>query len=118
MNMKPMLSRAFTAFRIVLAVALLYGSVSTAIHGGMNMGGGHGPAHLHLLLLGSIEAVGAFLLLVPRAIQAGAVILVLTIVPALVVHTFRGEIRPDLLVYLAGVVLIFVHERSDREVRS
>jgi hypothetical protein len=99
-------------FRIALAVALLYGSITTAVHGGLNAGGEHGHAHVHLLLLGGIEAVGAFLLLVPRAVQAGAVILVLTILPALVVHTFRGEIRPDLIVYLAGTVLVFVHARS------
>jgi uncharacterized membrane protein YphA (DoxX/SURF4 family) len=110
--MSPNLSRALTAFRIVLGAALLYGSVTTAVHGWTGMDGGNHASHLHLFLLGGIEAVGAFLLLVPRAIQAGAVILVLTILPALVVHTFRGEVRPDLLVYLAGVVLVFVHERS------
>ena len=107
--MNQNLSRALTAFRLVLAVSLLYGSVETAVHGGLNLD--HG-GHFHLLLLGGIEAVGALLLLVPRAIQAGAVILALTILSALVVHTFRGEIRPDLLIYLAGVALVFVHERS------
>jgi uncharacterized membrane protein YphA (DoxX/SURF4 family) len=112
--MNQNLSRALTAFRIVLAVSLLYGSVSTAVHGAANMGGGHGASHFHLFLLGSIEAVGALLLLVPRVVQVGAVILVLTIAPALVVHTFRGELRPDLLAYLAGVVLVFAHDRSAR----
>ncbi len=112
--MNHTLSRAYTAFRIVLGASLLYGSVSTAVHGAANMGGGHGASHFHLFLLGSIEAVGALLLLLPRVIQAGVVLLVLTIAPALVVHTFRGELRPDLLVYLAGVMLVFVHERSTR----
>jgi uncharacterized membrane protein YphA (DoxX/SURF4 family) len=106
------LARALTAFRIVLAVSLLYGSVTTAVHGAANMGGDHGGSHFHLFLLGGIEAVGAFLLLLPRLVQAGAVLLVLTIAPALIFHTFRGEIRPDLLVYLAGVVLVWAHEWS------
>jgi len=88
------------------------------VHGAANMGGGHGASHLHLFLLGSIEAIGALLLLVPRLIQAGAVILILTIAVALVVHTVRGELRPDLLVYLAGAVLVFVHGRSTRAARG
>ncbi|MFI5207409.1 MAG: hypothetical protein ACHQU8_07785 [Gemmatimonadales bacterium] len=116
--MNQSLSRALTAFRIVLAVCLLYGSVETAVHGAVNMGGGHGASHFHLFLLGSIEAIGALLLLVPRLIQAGAVILVLTIAIALLVHTIRGELRPDLVIYLAGAVLVFVHERSTRTAPS
>jgi uncharacterized membrane protein YphA (DoxX/SURF4 family) len=109
--MSQTLSRALTAFRIVLGASLLYGSASTAIHGALNLGGDH-AAHFHLFLLGSVEAVGALLLLLPRVRQAGAVLLVLTIAPAFVVHSFRGELRPDLLVYLAGVVLVFAHDRS------
>jgi uncharacterized membrane protein YphA (DoxX/SURF4 family) len=112
--MNQTLSRALTAFRIVLGASLFYGSASTAVHGAANMGGGHGASHFHLFLLGSIEAIGALLLLLPRVRQAGAVLLVLTIAPAFVVHTFRGELRPDLLVYLAGVGLVFVHDRSTK----
>ena len=110
--MHPSLSRALIAFRIVLGVVLLYGSLSTAIHGGANLA--RGPSHFHLLLLGSIEALGALLLLIPRTLQAGAVLLAVTIGGAFLVHLFRGEFRPDLLVYLTGVVLVAVHGWTSR----
>jgi hypothetical protein len=112
MSVRPNLPRAFTFFRIVLGVSLLYGSITTAVHGGHNLGGGHDGEHLHMLLLGGIEAIGALLLLVPRFVQAGAALLLATIAWAFVIHSFRGEVRPDLLVYLAGVVLVWSYEQS------
>jgi len=39
------------------------------------------------------------------------VLLLLTIGIAFLVHVFRRELRPDLLVYAAGVWLVLVHHR-------
>ena len=49
--MNPGLSLALTAFRFVLAVALRFGGVSTAVHGGTGVGGEHGGAHLQACLI-------------------------------------------------------------------
>jgi hypothetical protein len=46
---------------------------------------------------------------VPRALRYGAALLLLALVAAILVHAGRGEWRPDLLVYVAGVALVAVH---------
>ena len=61
------------------------------------------------LLIGSIEAVGAAAFLVPRTLRGGAAVLLLTLCAAVLVHAGRGEWRPDLLVYAAGVMLVALH---------
>jgi hypothetical protein len=44
-----------------------------------------------------------------REVRWGALLLLATILPAILVHALRGEWRPDLLVYVAGVLLVRVH---------
>lgn len=61
-------------------------------------------------MIGSVEALGAVAFLMPRTLRLGALLLLITIVPAVVLHAARGEWRPDLLVYAAGVLLVAVHE--------
>jgi hypothetical protein len=41
-----------------------------------------------------------------------------TLVGAILVHAGRGEWRPDLLVYAAGVVLVTLHGSAFRHVPS
>ena len=93
--------RAFIVFHLVLGFALLWGSVHTVLH--------LGATDLHARVIGSVEALGAVAFLVPRTLRLGAVLLLVTILLALVVHAARGEWRPDLLVYAAGVLLVAVH---------
>jgi uncharacterized membrane protein YphA (DoxX/SURF4 family) len=93
--------RAFVAFHLVLGLALLWGSVHTAVH--------HGASDLHARIIGSVEAIGAAAFLLPRALRFGAALLLLTILGALLIHAARGEFRPDLLVYAAGVLFVAVH---------
>ncbi len=107
------LSQALAAFRVVLGASLLYGSAATAIAAGVNAAVNH-AGRLPVLLLASVEAVGALLLLLPRTRQPGAVLLILTIGLAFMVHLVGRDFRPDLLVYLAGVALVAVHDRSTR----
>ena len=100
--------RTFLTFHVILGLALLWGSVHTVLH--------LGPTDLHARIIGSIEAVGAVAFLVPRTLPFGAALLLLTLVGAILVHAGRGEWRPDLVVYAAGVVLVTVHGSGYRTV--
>lgn len=95
------LRHAFLLFQLVLGAALFWGSVHTVIH--------LGPSDPHALAIGSVEALAAVAFLVPRTMRAGAGVLLVVIALAFVIHALRGEWRPDLLVYAAGVVLVAVH---------
>jgi uncharacterized membrane protein YphA (DoxX/SURF4 family) len=98
------LRRAFTAFHLCLGTALLWGSVHTVLH--------LGPTDLHARVIGSVEALGAVAFLLPPTLRLGAFLLLATIVPAAILHATRGEWRPDLLVYAAGVLLVMVHGKA------
>jgi hypothetical protein len=93
--------RAFVAFHLVLGLALLWGSVHTAVH--------HGAFDRHARIIGAVEAIGAAAFLVPRALRFGAALLLFTILGGALLHAARGEFRPDLLVYAAGVLFVAVH---------
>ena len=101
MSSAERLRRAFVAFHVILGLALLWGSVHTVLH--------LGATDLHARLIGSIEALGALAFLVPRTFRAGAAVLLLTLALAVALHLVRGEWRPDLLVYAAGVLLVALH---------
>jgi len=98
--------RAFLIFHLILGLALLWGSIHTLLH--------LGPTDPHARIVGSIEAVGAVAFLIPRTLRFGAVLLLLSIVGAVLVHAAVGDWRPDLLVYAAGVVLVMVHGSAYR----
>jgi hypothetical protein len=95
------LRHAFLLFHLVLGAALLWGSVHTVLH--------LGPSDPHALLIGTIEAVAAAAFLMPRTMRIGAGVLLAVLALAFVIHATRGEWRPDLLVYAAGVLLVSVH---------
>lgn len=103
------LRRAFVAFHLILGLTLLWGSVSTVLHAG--------PADVHARLIGSIEAVGALAFLVPRTLGLGAVLLLVAVVSAMVIHATRGEWRLDLLVYGAGILLVAAHGPAFRRLQ-
>ena len=99
------LQKSFIVFRFTLGLALLYGSVTTALHGFSH----GGFEHLHLGVVGAVEAVGAALFLIPQTLKAGAWLLLAILGVALVFHATQGEFRPDLLVYAAGVWFVMIH---------
>jgi uncharacterized membrane protein YphA (DoxX/SURF4 family) len=101
MTREAQLRGTFTAFHVCLGLALLWGSVHTLLH--------LGPADLHARVIAWVEAVGAVAFLIPRTLRLGAALLLAAIVPAAILHATRGEWRPDLLVYAAGVLLVMVH---------
>jgi hypothetical protein len=95
------LRHAFLLFHLVLGVALLWGSVHTVLH--------LGPSDPHALIIGTVEALAAVAFLLPRTMRLGAGVLLAVLALAFVLHGARGEWRPDLLVYAAGVLLVAVH---------
>ena len=100
MSENERLRRAFIGFHLVLGLGLLWGSVHTILDA---------DGDIHARAIGSLEAIAAAAFLVPRLMRVGAAVLFVTIALAVVLHTVRGEWRPDLLVYAAGVVLVGVH---------
>jgi hypothetical protein len=96
------------AFHVILGLALLWGSIHTVLH--------LGPTDPHALLIGLVEALGALAFLFPRTLQLGAGLLLVSLAGALLVHASRGDWRPDLLVYAAGVVLVAIHGSAYRHV--
>jgi hypothetical protein len=62
--------------------------------------------NVHALIVGSIEAVGAVLFLIPRTLGIGSTLLLIALSIAFVVHAAAGQFRADLLVY--GAVVGFV----------
>jgi hypothetical protein len=100
------LERVFIAFHVVLGLALLWGSVHTLLH--------LGPTDLHARIIGTIEGVGAAAFLLPATLRAGAGLLLFSLIGAILVHATQGELRPDLVVYAAGVLLVLVHGSAYR----
>ena len=98
--------RAFAVFHATLGIVVAVESVRTVFRALQ----GH-PNHA-LLLLASVEAVGAVLFLVPRTLRLGAGAMLLTFAVAFLVHAPRGEVHPALLVYAAGTVLVVVRHRA------
>jgi uncharacterized membrane protein YphA (DoxX/SURF4 family) len=98
--------RSFSAFHFVLGIGILWLSVRTVLMAVGPTGGHHNP---HVAALGAVEAIGALLFLIPRTVRMGAVLLLLTIGIAAVVHAFSRELRVDLLIYAAGVWLVADH---------
>jgi hypothetical protein len=92
---------AFLLFHVVLGAALLWGSVHTVLHLGLS--------DPHALLIGTIEAVAAAAFLMRRTMRIGGGVLLAVLALAFIIHATRGEWRPDLLVYAAGVLLVSVH---------
>jgi uncharacterized membrane protein YphA (DoxX/SURF4 family) len=98
--------RAFTVFHWTLGIVVAIESVRTVFRALQ----GH-PNHA-LLLLASVEAVGAALFLVPRTLRLGAGAMLATFAVAFLVHAPRGEANLALLVYAAGTVLVLLHHRA------
>ena len=101
------LRRAFVAFHVVLGVTLLALSL-LSLRAELQE---EAPS-THFVLVAGAEALGAVMFLLPRTLRIGAVLLALTLLPALVMHATRGQFRGDLLVYLAGVLLVAVRGSS------
>ena len=100
------LDRAFTAFHVTLGAVILVESIRTAIHAAQ--GGGHA-----LLLLASVEAIGAVLFLFSGTMFAGAVLMLSAFAVAFSVHAVQGDFHLALLVFAAGTWLVLARRRDE-----
>lgn len=105
------LLRSFLFLWLATGLALLYGSIQTAISA-LHPGGHLNP---HLVLLASVEALAAILFVIPRSMRVGAVGLLATIFIAFSVHAALHEFRADLLLYGAVVSFVLIHGSLTRE---
>jgi len=103
----PQLRPAFMAFHVILGFALLWGAIHTLLH--------LGPTDLHARIVGIVEGIGAVAFLIPWTLRLGAILLLMSLVGAVLLHTLQGELRPDLLVYAAGVVLVMLHGSAHQQ---
>jgi hypothetical protein len=101
----PTLRRAFTVFRLVLGLGILFLAARTAIDG---VTGAHGLQPLWVIG-GSIEALGAALFMFPRTLRVGGTIMLLTMTTVLILDSLSRHLRIDLLIYLAGTYYVIVH---------
>jgi hypothetical protein len=97
---------SFIAFHLVLGIGLLALSVQTLLHA---LAPANLDTHKHIAGIAAIEGVGALLFLFPRTLRAGAVLLMITVGGAFLIHGIRGEWRADLAIYSAGIWFVFGH---------
>jgi len=97
------LRHAFRLFHAVLGGVLLIMSHNTLFHALHEHGIGH------LALVGALGMIGALLLLIPRTIKIGGVVLLVVLVPEFVAHLTRGDWELQSLVYATGVWLVMTH---------
>lgn len=100
------LRRSFITFHLTLGFTLLVLSIRTVLHA---LGPEAGQGDSHVVVLATLEAIGAALFLLPWTLRAGGMLLLLTIGLALLVHLVSGQFRSDLLVYAAGAWFVMVH---------
>jgi hypothetical protein len=94
----------FVVLHLTLGLVVLYGSVRTAL-GGLHAGAS-GGANWHLVLLGTLEAVGVVLFLLPRCTRLGGGLMLATFAVAIVAHALQREFPGNPLVYAAATWLV------------
>ena len=99
----PHVRSAFMIFHAILAGVLLILSHNALFHSLHEHGIGH------LTFFAALELVGALLLLIPRTLTLGGVMLLVVLIPGFIVHLARGELELQLLIYAAGVYFVMVH---------
>src|SRR5690349_12700908 len=102
------MNKAFTLFRIVLALVVFVESVLTVIHSLHS----ETQSHLGTILpwFAGVEALAAVMLLIPQTVKIGGSLLLLIFAIAIIVHGPAGEMA--LFVYAAGVILLMAHGGS------
>ena len=103
----PSLVRTFRLLHFTLGAVVLILSVQTVL--AARSGGLPAGDRVHGLVLGSLEAVGALLFLIPRTMRAGAGLLLVIFAAAFGLHALRGDVALNLLVYAAGVLFVRAH---------
>lgn len=98
--------RSFIAFHLVLGLGLLALSIETLLHA---LAPANRSTHKHIAGIAIVEGIGALLFLLPPTLGAGALLLLVTVGGAFLIHTVQGQWRPDLAIYAAGVWYVLAH---------
>ena len=114
-------NRSMTALRWTLGLVIAAESILTAwsaypeIHAG-----GHRGLHAWVrLILGSAEAVGAILFLLPATLMAGGWILLAVFVLALLFHVLQGQFFVgDLLIYAMATIACMAHAQASSKSKA
>ena len=75
-----------------------------ALHAGLS-----GGTAWHIVLLGTAEAIGAVLFLLPKCMRIGGAIMLATFGIAIVAHGLQREFPGNLLVYAAATWFVMAH---------
>jgi hypothetical protein len=96
--------QAMRLLRWTLGIIIAVASVQTAwsTYPEIHAAGHHGVHAWIALILGSVEAVGAILFLLPQTLAAGGWILLAVFAVAFTFHGLQGDFRGDLLIYAAA----------------
>ena len=97
----------FIVLHLSLGLVVLYGSVRTAL--GALHAGVPGEPNWHLVLLGTVEAIGALLFLLPKCTRVGGAVMLATFGIAIVAHALQREFPGNLLVYAAATWFVMAH---------
>ena len=104
--MTPALRRAFMLFHAILGGVLLLNGVSAVSHALHELDG----PHAHLAIVGSLEALGALLFLIPRTVRWGGGALLIVLLGGLAMHLIEGEWQElHYAIYASGVWLVMAH---------
>lgn len=99
------LKLAFGTFHVVLGGVVLIQSVMTLLHGLHPSDGG--AAHVHVVVVAGLEALGAILFLAGRTVIAGGALMLATFAVALAVHGLAAGL--GLVIYAAGTAFVMTH---------
>jgi hypothetical protein len=94
------------ALRWTLGLVVAWESILTAwfAYPEIHVAGHHGAHAWIRLILGSVEAAGTILFLVPWTILTGGWILIVVFLFAVLFHALQGEFNGNLLIYLAATI--------------
>jgi hypothetical protein len=108
-------NRATIALRWTLGLVVAWESIFTAwaaypeIHGT-----GHHATHAWIrLILGSVEAIGAILFLLPWGLLLGGWILLCVFTLAVLFHAAQGEFNGGLIVFAAATIACMEHFKRE-----
>lgn len=98
--------RAFLLFHAIVGGVLLLNGVMAVSHALHELDGRHG----HLAMVGSLEALGALLFLIPRTVRWGGAALLVVLMGGVAMHLSQGDWEElHYLIYAAGVWLVIVN---------
>ena len=108
-------NRTMTALRWTLGLVITAESIFTAwnAYPDIHATGHHGLHAWVRVILGSVEAVGALLFLLPSSLLAGGWILLAVFFFAVLFHVLQGQLFVgDLLIYAMATVACMAHSQA------